>query len=140
MQHVINARTRHERISTLRECLNPSLKKFLQVRADNVEGQEEYPRHHSNERRNSRVLSRQDSVELLASDVLPALTRLHDTLRANLLDEREAHIRHRGVPVQPSLMLHLKDYVFEHLAFVLLKAELAHNELVILDNLACRET
>ena len=65
-----------------------------------------------------------------------ALSGFHYTLLTHPLNECEAHIRHRSITVESSLMLHLDDYMLDCVEFVLFELELTHHEVVILDNLA----
>ena len=135
-QHAGEARRDERVFHQRRQRADAGVQQIGEEAADDVEGQVEHGQHDEDEHRDGRVFAGQDAVGLDAAGVLMALVRAHDGLAANLFDEGEAHIRDGGGAIQPALLLHLHDDVFEHLLFVFGEVELLEHEPVALGQLA----
>ena len=106
-----------------------------QERTHHVEGQEEHQSHNCDKQRNGKNTVGQHLVDLHTAPVLPAFLRLHHALAADLFDEIIAHVRQRGISVQPGLMLHLDDGVLDQFFFVLTQLQRVEKVLLALDEL-----
>ena len=56
------------------------------------------------------------------------------------MDKREAHVGNGGAAVQPALLLHLADYMFQGLLFVIVQRQLREYVLVALYDAAGGKT
>ena len=63
--------------------------------------------------------------------------RLFYALAANLIDEGKAHLSHSGTAVQAAFLFHLKNNVFNHFNFILVRIQFVKNNLVAFKNLGC---
>ena len=90
----------------------------LEEQADDVEGEEEHQTHNGDKRRDGGVLAGKELVDAVGAQLLLALMGLDHRLRHQLLNEGEPHIRNGGGAVQPALLLHLHDDMFDHFFFV----------------------
>ena len=105
------------------QSIDADLQQALQPRADDPEGKVKHQRHDPHECRDGRIFSGQELVDPAAAELLLALVRLHDGLIDQLVNEVEPHIRDGGGTIQPALLLHLHDDVFDHFFFVLVELQ-----------------
>lgn len=67
--------------------------------------------------------------------MLDALMRLNDARQANVLDERESHIRQSSHAIETRLLFHLLDDVLDGIKLVLIEIERFNDQRIAFDQL-----
>ena len=112
---------------------------ILKERAYDVEGQEEDKAHDYDEHGNCGEFAGQHGVDFLAADTLLALARFGNAFGSDFPDVGVAHVGHCSRAVKAAFVLHLQDYVLQHLGFVSVQFQLLQNQFVAADDLAGRK-
>ena len=116
--HVVGAEHLETRIGRGDDGSDAVLHEALQRRADHAKREPKDEAHDHQERRNGRVATRQDAVDLDGTHVLAALVRLDNAAPAHVADKAKAHVGQRGQTVGARLALHLGNDVLDGVEFV----------------------
>ena len=72
--------------------------------------------------------------------MLDAFMRLNDARQANVLDERESHIRQSSHAIEARLLFHLLDDVLDGIKLVLMEIERFNDQRIAFDQLRRSES
>ena len=119
---------------------DPGSEHLLQPGSDDSKGEEKHQSHDRNKDRNGSIFAGEETIQLLTAQVLFALPGLRHTAGADLLNERETHVRHGSTAVQPSFVFQLQCNVLQHLRFVLVQIQQGENLGIALNQFAGGKT
>ena len=137
--HVVGAERLEARIGRGDDSSDTVLHESLQRRADHAKRQPKDEAHDHQERRNGRVATRQDAVDLDGAHVLAAFVRFDDAAPAHVADKAKAHIGQRGQAVGAGLALHLGNDVLDSVELVAIQVKRLGHQLVALNQLGRRK-
>ena len=137
--HVVGAERLEARIGRGDDGSDTVLHESLQRRADHAKRQPKNETHDHQERRNGRVTTCQDTVDLDGAHVLAALMRLDDAAPTHVADKAKAHIGQRGQAVGAGLALHLGNDVLDGVELVAIQVKRLGYQLVALNQLGRRK-
>ena len=138
--HVVGAERLEARIGRGDDGSDAVLHESLQRRADHAKRQPKDEAHDHQERRNGRVATRQDAVDLDGAHVLAALMRLDDAAPAHVADKAKAHIGQRGQAVGAGFALHLGNDVLDSVELIAIQVKRLGHQLVAFNQLGRRKT
>ena len=133
--HVVGAERLETRIGRGDDGSDAVLHESLQRRADHAKRQPKDEAHDHQERRNGRVATRQDAVNLNGAHVLAALVRLDDATPAHVADKAKAHIGQRGQAVGAGFALHLGNDVLDSVELIAIQVKRLGHQLIALNQL-----
>ena len=136
MKHFVYTCSRQGAVYNGGQCVDARFQQTLQPGADHVERQEEHQTHDRDKNGDRSVLSGQNPVDLPASFMLTAFTRLCDAGVTDLHDKREPHIGDGCAAVQSALFFHLEGDMLQRFLLVFIKAELVDDQLIAFNRLA----
>ena len=137
--HVVGSERLEARIGRGDDDRDAVLHESLQCRANHAKRQPKDEAHDHQERRNGRVATRQDAVDLDGAHVLAALVRLDDAAPTHVADKAKAHIGQRGQAVGAGLALHLGNDVLDSVELVAIQMKRLGHQLVALNQLGRRK-
>ena len=133
-------RQRQQGIHPSGERINSKIQEVGQPLSDQSERQIKDQDHDCRKNRNRRILSGQNAVHLLASDMLLTLMRTNNRRITHFMDKGKTHICQSRLSIHTALRLHLRDDMLNHLTLILIQMKCLFHKFVAFDQLACSKT